>query len=311
MLDLQKLTEDQVLLLDGAMGTELFRAGLPPGHCPEAWNEEKPEAVAAVHRAYLAAGSRAILTNSFGGNRLKLASYGLENRAYDLNFQAARIARSLCPEGCYVGGSIGPTGKFLQPVGDLTEDRLEEAFRPQVEGLAAGGVDFLLIETQYDLREALVALRVARESCSLPVLVTMTFQLTRRGYFTIMGLSPEAFVKAMEEEQVVACGANCTLNSEQMVGLIRIMRNLTGRPLLAQANAGQPQLDPDGSIFYNQGPEEYASFVPELIRAGARIIGGCCGTSPAYIKKMAEIISASAENVLKGEADETGNKRTS
>ncbi|HAR36702.1 MAG TPA: hypothetical protein DCR87_07370, partial [Acidobacteria bacterium] len=233
-------------------------------------------------------------------NRLKLAIYGLENRAYDLNFQAARIARSVCPDGCYVGGSIGPTGKFLQPVGDLAEDQMAEAFRPQIEGLAAGGVDFLLIETQYDLKEALIALRVAREISSLPGLVSMTFQLTRRGYFTIMGLSPEAFVKAMEEEQVVACGANCTLNSEQMIGLIKIMRSLTARPLLAQANAGQPQLGPDGSTFYNQGPVEYASYIPELIRAGARIIGGCCGTTPEYIKKMAEIISASADNILKG-----------
>ncbi|MGB9906390.1 MAG: homocysteine S-methyltransferase family protein [Candidatus Saccharicenans sp.] len=308
MLDLQGLIKDRVLMLDGAMGTELFRAGLPPGHCPEAWNEEKPEAVAAIHLAYLAAGSQAILTNSFGGNRLKLAGYGLEDRAYDLNYKAARVARSVCPEGCYVGGSIGPTGKFLQPVGDLTEDRLAEAFRPQVEGLAAGGVDFLLVETQYDLREALLALKVARETCSLPVLVSLTFQLTRRGYFTIMGVSPEAFVKVMEEERVPAFGANCTLSSEQMIGLIKILRSLTAKPLLAQANAGQPQLGPDGSTFYNQGPEEYASYIPELIRAGARIIGGCCGTSPEYIKKMADIISVSADNILKGELDETGNK---
>ncbi|MGQ9801615.1 MAG: homocysteine S-methyltransferase family protein [Candidatus Saccharicenans sp.] len=308
MFDLMKLVENEVLLLDGAMGTELIRSGLPPGHCPEAWNEEKPEAVAAIHLSYLAAGSRAILTNSFGGNGLKLAAYGLENRAYDLNFRAARIARSVCPEGCYVGGSIGPTGKFLPPVGDLTESQPAEAFRPQIEGLVAGGVDFLLIETQYDLKEALAALRAAREISSLPVLVTMTFQLTRRGYFTIMGVSPEAFVKAMKAEQVAACGANCTPTSEQMIGLIKIMHSLTEMPLLAQANAGQPQLGPDGSTFYSQCPEEYASYIPDLIKAGARIIGGCCGTTPEYIKKMAEIISALGLDILKGETDETGNK---
>lgn len=298
MFDLGKLIKNQVLLLDGAMGTELFRAGLPAGYCPEAWNEDKPEAVAAVHLAYLAASSRAILTNSFGGNRLKLARYGLEDRAYDLNFKAARIARSVCPEDCYVGGSIGPTGKFLKPVGDLTEAQLAEAFRPQIEGLVAGGVDFLLIETQYDLKEALVALRVARETGTLPVLVSLTFQLTRRGYFTIMGVSPEAFIEAMLAEQVAACGANCSLRPEQMIELIKIMRSLTEIPLLVQPNAGQPRLEPDGSTFYSQSPEEYASYIPALIKAGARIIGGCCGTSPEYIKRMAEMITASGSDIL-------------
>ncbi|MCX8160485.1 MAG: homocysteine S-methyltransferase family protein [Candidatus Saccharicenans sp.] len=290
MLDIKKLTENQILLLDGAMGTELFRVGLPPGHCPEAWNEEKPEAVASIHRSYFEAGSRAVLTNSFGGNTLKLAGYGLEDRTFELNLKAARLARSVCPEGGYIGGSIGPTGKFLKPVGDLTEGRLVEAFRPQVEGLAAGGVDFLLIETQYDLREALMALRAARETSSLPVFVTMTFSLTRRGYYTMMGVSPEAFVRAMEENEVEAFGANCTLNPADMVGLIKAFRSLSEKPLIAQANAGQPQVRSDGSTFYQLGPDEYADHIPGLIGAGARVIGGCCGTSPEYIKKISEKI---------------------
>lgn len=292
MIDIKKLTEKRVFLLDGAMGTELFRAGLPPGHCPEAWNEERPEAVAGIHRSYYEAGSLGVLTNSFGGNAIKLAGYGLESKTYELNLKAAQLARSVCPEGRYVGGSLGPTGKFLKPVGDLTEDRLFEAFRPQVEGLAAGGVDFLLIETQYDLGEALMALRAARETCSLPVLVTMTFNLTRRGYYTIMGVSPEAFVRAMEENAVEAYGANCTLNPADMVGLIKIMRSLSDGPLIAQANAGQPRVGPDGSTFYELGPDEYAGYIPELVEAGAQVIGGCCGTSPDYIKKIAEKIAA-------------------
>lgn len=292
MFDIKRLTEKQVFLLDGAMGTELFRAGLPPGHCPEAWNEERPEAVAGIHRSYYEAGSLAVLTNSFGGNALKLAGYGLESRTFDLNFKAAQLARSVCPEGRYVGGSIGPTGKFLKPVGDLTEDQLLEAFRPQVGGLAAGGVDFLLIETQYDLKEAILALRAARETCSLPVMLTMTFNLTRRGYYTLMGVSPEAFVRAMEENTVEAFGANCTLSPADMIGLIRIMRSLSDGPLIAQANAGQPRVGPDGSTFYELGPAEYAGYIPELVEAGARVIGGCCGTSPEYIKKIAEKIRA-------------------
>lgn len=292
MINIKKLTEKRVFLLDGAMGTELFRAGLTHGHCPEAWNEERPEAVAGIHLSYYKAGSLGVLTNSFGGNAIKLAGYGLERKTYELNLKAAQLARSVCPEGRYVGGSIGPTGKFLKPVGDLTEDKLLEAFRPQVEGLAAGGVDFLLIETQYDLREALVALRAAREVCSLPVFVTMTFNLTRRGYYTIMGVSPEAFIRAMEENAVEAYGANCSLSPDDMIGLVRIMRSLSRGPLIAQANAGQPLVGSDGSTFYGLGPDEFASYLPDLIKAGARVIGGCCGTSPEYIKKIAEKITA-------------------
>lgn len=297
MIDIKSIAEKKIFLLDGAMGTELFRAGLPPGHCPEDWNLKQPEKVAAIHRAYFKAGSKAVLTNSFGGNAVKLSQYGLQEKTYELNFQAAKIARSVCPPGCFVGGSIGPTGKFLQPVGELTEDRLYEAFRPQAEGLAAGGVDFFLIETQYDLREALAALKAVREATSLPVWVTMTFNLTRRGYFTIMGVSPEAFVRAMEENSVEALGANCTLGPADMVELIKQMRRLTSRPLIAQPNAGQPRLNENGSASYDQGPEEFARHLPELIEAGARIVGGCCGTSPAYIEKMAEIINRYSDKI--------------
>lgn len=291
MFKLEQIIKNRIFLLDGAMGTELINSGLPQGHCPEAWNEENPEAVARIHQAYYQAGSQAVLTNSFGGNAIKLGAYSLQDRTYELNFKAARIARSVCPEARYAGGSVGPTGKFLKPVGQLSEDELEQAFVAQVKGLTEGGVDFLLIETQYDLKEVLVALRVARRETSLPVLVTMTFNLTRRGYFTLMGNSPEDFVQAMEENEVEAFGANCTLNSQEMVGLIEKMSALTRRPLVAQANAGRPEVQPDGRIRYSQGIEDYVRFIPRLIEAGARIIGGCCGSSPEYIKKMAEAIN--------------------
>ncbi|MDI6698071.1 MAG: homocysteine S-methyltransferase family protein [Candidatus Saccharicenans sp.] len=297
MIDIRSLAEKKIFLLDGAMGTELFRTGLPPGHCPEAWNLEQPEKVAAIHRSYFEAGSKAVLTNSFGGNAVKLTKYELQEKTYELNFQAAKIARSVCPPGCYVGGSIGPTGKFLQPAGELTEDRLYEAFRPQAEGLAAGGVDFFLIETQYDLREALAALKAVRDVSPLPVWVTMTFNLTKRGYFTIMGVSPEVFVRAMEENAVEALGTNCTLSPADMIELIKQMRRLTSKPLIAQPNAGQPRLGEDGSTYYDQGPEEFARPLAELIEAGAMIVGGCCGTLPAHIEKMAEIVGSYSDKI--------------
>lgn len=284
------LVKERVVLLDGGMGTELIRLGLSQGECPELWNREKAEKVKQVYRSYFEAGSDAVLTNSFGGNAIKLSSYGLERDCYELNYEAARIAREVRPEERFVAGSIGPTGKFLKPHGEYTEDEFEEAYATQAKGLTEGGTDFLLIETQYDIREALCALRGARRVSSLPVFVTMTFKLTPRGYFTIMGNSVHQCIKELEAEDVLILGTNCTLNSAEMVQLIKIMREATPLPLIAQANAGQPELTPDGRTVYSQKVDDYVRYIPQMIENGANIIGGCCGTNPDYIRRIAEVI---------------------
>lgn len=283
-----ELVKQRTVLLDGAMGTELMARGLPQGSCPEAWNIERSGIVKEVHRDYFEAGSDVVSTNSFGGSRIKLASHGLEAQAAELNLAAARLARAVALPGKYVAGSIGPTGKFLKPQGEFTEEEFRSAFAEQARALAEGGADVLLIETQYDLREALCALRGARAASRLPVFVTMTFNSMPRGFFTLMGDSVARSMKELEKEGARAVGANCTLNSEQMTGLVRAMRQETALPLIAQANAGQPVIGKDGNVSYSQGLEDYVRFVPDLVRAGANLIGGCCGTNPAFIRAMAQ-----------------------
>jgi len=285
------LIKERAVLFDGGMGTELMRHGLPLGTSPETWNVERPDIVQRVHTDYFEAGSDAVSTNSFGGNRIKLAAHGLEGRARELNLAAARVARRAAPDGKFVAGSMGPTGKFLQPQGEFTEAEFEEVYAEQAGTLAEGGVDLLIIETQYDLKEALAALKGARRAApSLSVFVTLTFNKFPRGYFTLMGNTVSLSVEALEKEGARAVGANCTLNSEDMVGLVRAFREATKLPVIAQANAGKPELSGDGQVSYSQGLENYVRFVPEMLKAGANVIGGCCGTDPAYIRRMAEFI---------------------
>jgi 5-methyltetrahydrofolate--homocysteine methyltransferase len=285
-----RLLGERVVLFDGGIGTELFREGLPQGTCPELWNIERPEVVRGIHRRYFAAGSDVVSTNSFGGSPLKLARHGLESRCRELNLAAARNAVAVKPEGKFVAGSIGPAGKFLKPTGDLEEEDLIRAFAVQAEALTEGGVDFLLAETMYDLREALSALRGARSGSPLPVFVTLTFSLKPRGFFTIMGNGVRQCVQELEKYHVPVVGANCTLDSEAMVGLVKEFRNETSRALLIQANAGQPSVSGDGKVVYSQDMEDYVRHIPLLIAAGANLIGGCCGTTPEYIRRMAAFI---------------------
>jgi 5-methyltetrahydrofolate--homocysteine methyltransferase len=287
------LVKERVVLLDGGMGTELIKLGLPKGTCPELWNVEKPEIVKKVHTSYFDAGSDVVLTNSFGGNRIKLSSHGLEAKCYELNLKAAIIAGQVKPEARFVAGSMGPTGKFLKPVGEFSEEEFESAYAEQARGLTDGMVDFLLIETQYDLREALCALKGARKSSHLPIFVTMTFNRNPRGFFTIMGNSVSQCIKELEAHKVPATGANCTLDSSDMAILIKIMREATPLPLIVQPNAGKPVLSLSGEVTYSQGVEDYVRFIPEIIKNGANLIGGCCGTNPDYIRRMAEIIKES------------------
>ncbi|MGE5741818.1 MAG: homocysteine S-methyltransferase family protein, partial [Candidatus Aminicenantes bacterium RBG_16_66_30] len=222
-------------------------------------------------------------------------AHGLEGRAFELNRVAACLAREAAPAGRYVAGSMGPTGRFLKPQGPATEADLIAAFAEQARGLAEGGVDVFLVETQYDLREALAAVRGARSVSSLPVFVTMTFNVFPRGYFTLMGDSAARSAAGLEEAGASAVGANCTLTSEQMVGCVSALSAATALPVIAQANAGRPVVLSDGTIGYSQTLEDYVRFVPELVSAGARFVGGCCGTNPSYIQAMARAIGRKEE----------------
>jgi 5-methyltetrahydrofolate--homocysteine methyltransferase len=195
------------------------------------------------------------------------------------------IANEVKPEGGSVGGSIGPTGKFLKPQGEFTEPEFEEAFAEQARGLADGKADFLLIETQYDLREALCALRAARKVAAIPVFVTMTYNRVPRGFFTLMGNSA-----GLQVEKRRSGGGPTALDSSDMADLVKVMREKTRLPLIAQANAGKPSLSGEGEVSYSQGLENYLQHIPKIIENGANVIGGCCGTNPDYIRRMAVLV---------------------
>lgn len=282
----------RTVLFDGAIGTELMKRGFDRGGCPELLNVDRPALVQSVHRDYYAAGSDVVSTNSFGGSPLKLGGFGLAERAEEFNRAAARVAAEVRPPGRYVAGSIGPTGKFLRPQGDLTEAELEGQFAVQARGLVEGGADFLVIETMFDLREALAAVRGARLAAGLPVFVALTFNRTPRGFFTLMGDSPEKCVRALEAEDVPAFGSNCTLTSGDMADLAAVFRKLTPRPLIFQANAGRPEIGPDGTVAYSESAEDYVKNLPRLVANGASAVGGCCGTNPDTIRRMAAVLES-------------------
>jgi 5-methyltetrahydrofolate--homocysteine methyltransferase len=284
------LLKQRTVLLDGAMGTELMKAGLGQGECLDAWNIDRPEAVQDIQRRYFEAGSDAVVTNTFGANPIKLAAFGLQDRCREFNLAAVRLVQEVRPEGRFIGGDIGPTGKFLKPMGEFEESQFEEAFLAQASALAEAGVDFFIIETMYDLREALCAVRACLKASPLPVFASLTFNRTPRGFFTIMGDSPAKGLKAMEQAGAVAVGANCTLDSEAMADLVKIMRPETSLPLIAQPNAGQPEIGAGREATYSQDPENYVRHLVRSIEYGAQVVGGCCGTDPDIIRRLAEVI---------------------
>jgi len=281
----------RTVLFDGALGTELMKRGLPQGMCPELWNITHPEILMDIHRRYFEAGSDVVSTNSFGGSKIKLASYGLEDRCHEINYAAAKLAGEVRSKGKFVAGSIGPTGKFLKPQGEYAEDAFEQAFAAQAKALAMGKTDFFLIETMFDLREALCAARGARSASSLPVFVTMTFNRTPRGFFTLMGNSVAQCVEAFEKLGIPVYGSNCTLASSDLADCIREMRKYSSRPLIAQPNAGKPELTADSrKVVYSQSIEDFVRDIPKLIESGAKAVGGCCGTDPEYIRSVADAL---------------------
>jgi methionine synthase I (cobalamin-dependent) len=283
----KKLTSD-ILLFDGAMGTMLMARGIKAGETAETWVLDHPEDIEAVHRAYYDAGADVATTATFGATSLKLAHYKLSDRAAEINRRGAALARKACPAGKFVAGDIGPTGKLLKPAGDADEAQLSEVFASQAKALVEGGVDFFIIETMMDVAEALIALEAAR-STGLPVFVTISFTKKPRGYFTIMGNKPADSARVLSEAGAAAVGTNCSLRIGDMIDVVAEMNAATDIPIIAQPNAGNPETE-QGVTTYVDGPDVYAERTPDLVRAGARVVGGCCGTTPETIRRMREAI---------------------
>ena len=280
-----ELAKKKTVIFDGAMGTMVMAAGLKAGESPELWNIEKPSLVAEIHRQYYEAGSDAVHTNTFGGNAVKLADRGLAEKTEKINVEAARLAREACPAGKFVAGDIGPTGKLLKPLGDLAIEEAEEAFFRQAQALVKGGVDLVSIETMFSLQEALAALRAAKKLGAVTVIAALTFNRTKKGFFTMMGEGVRQAVSAFEEAGADVIASNCSLGSSDMIDLTKELRAATRRPVLVQPNAGKPETQM-GVTSYRQTPAEFAQDCREIRSSGADMIGGCCGTNPEFIRSL-------------------------
>jgi 5-methyltetrahydrofolate--homocysteine methyltransferase len=271
------------LLLDGALGTLFIAMGLQQGRAPEAWNLEHPDRVASAHQRYVDAGSSIIHTNTFGASPAKLASAGLVGRCDEVNAIAVDLARKAAGNRALVAGDVGPTGRFLAPMGDASEQELQDNFGTQIAALVRSGADLISVETMYDLREALAAVRAAT-STGVAVMCSMTFEVRPRGAATIMGDKLAASLKSLHEAGACAVGFNCTVTSEVMVKMVEDARAaLPGVPLVAQPNAGQPRATPAG-IVYDATPEPFAADLRSMVRSGASVVGGCCGTHDGFIQ---------------------------
>jgi 5-methyltetrahydrofolate--homocysteine methyltransferase len=278
-----RLEKKRVLIADGGWGTELQKRGLPPGEPPEVWNIGRPEEVGAVALSYVEAGADIILSNTFGGSSLKLAKVHLEDKLIEINRQGATISKKAAGDRALVFASIGPSGEFMAPVGAVSEEDMMKGFAEQAKALAEGGADGIVVETMMDLAEARAALLAARQSTSLPVAVTMTFNKGPKGFATMMGIRPEQAVAELEKAGADIVGANCGAGIDQMIDLMKLMRSATALPLWCKPNAGLPELI-DGKTVYRETPEMMASKLRALVQAGANIVGGCCGTTPTHIR---------------------------
>jgi len=275
--------------MDGAIGTELQARGIPAGTLSEVWNAERPAAVRDIHRAYLEAGAQIMTTNTFGGNRIRMAEHGQAERLAELNELGVALARETVGDQAWVGASLGPTGQLLEPYGTLSVAEAEDVFAEQIAVLAQAGADILLIETQHDIEEACCIIRAAKDTCDLPVFCTFAFNAKGR---TMMGLTPRDAVLRAEEAGADAVGANCGDGPAAIAAALMGMKDVATRPLIAKSNAGIPQVGVGATTTWDVTPEQMAEHARGFVSSGARIVGGCCGSGPAHVRAIAQVLQS-------------------
>jgi len=276
---------DRVRILDGAWGTELQRRGLPAGAAPELWNRENPGAVEAVARSYVEAGSEIILTNTFGANRYVLARHKAAERTEELAEAGVAISRRAAGKEVKVFASVGPTGSIVM-MGEVDQDDVVEAYAETASALVRGGADAIVLETFNELEELSLAFRGVRDSCGLPIVMSMNFGAGPAGTATIMGNGPEDLAQMAEDHGAEAVGANCGAGPDIYVRIARRLASATNLPVWIKPNAGRPEIGPNGTTAFPIGPQEFASYAPGLVESGARFIGGCCGTTPDHVRAI-------------------------
>ena len=276
------------LLLDGAMGTMLQAYGLKSGECSEGWNISHPQIVQKIHQKYIRAGADVILTNTFGANRIKLSSFGRETNILKINEIAVNIAKDAIDKErslekrIFIAGSVGPTGKILEPYGDLKVSEVYKTYKEQTVILEKAGVDSIILETFYDLEEIKAALKATKENTNLMVVASMTFDKNLK---TIYGVDPERAVIVLENEGADGVGANCGTGPEVLYKVLKIMKKVSKTYLMVEPNAGMPELVKD-KVVYPASPKIMADYTEKFVKLGLNLIGGCCGTTPLHIKAM-------------------------
>ncbi|HPN39143.1 MAG TPA: homocysteine S-methyltransferase family protein [Melioribacteraceae bacterium] len=290
---LQKLKENKLMVSDGGWGTFLMAKGMEVGSCPELWNKNNYDDVFDIAKSYISAGSLIIKTNTFGGSSIKLNDYNIADDCYLLNKLGAEISRKAAGEDNYVMGSIGPTGKFLF-TGDVTEEELYNSFKLQAKALIEGGVDAILFETFYAIDEAECAIKSVKDNFDIPIFCTFTFEKGEDGNFrTMMGVDINSFTEQIGKYDINVIGTNCGNGFAEMVTIVKEIKSKNlDIPIMVNSNAGMPEII-DGKLYFPETSEYIKTIIPELINAGANIIGGCCGTTPEHIKVIKKVIEGS------------------
>ena len=289
---LERIERGDVLVGDGGWGTMLMARGLEPGTPPESFVLDAPEVIEEVALLYLEAGAELITTDTFGATPLSLESHGLADKTEEINRGAVEAARRAVGERAYVSASVGPTGRLLKPFGDTEPEAMREAFERQIRGLAEAGPDLICVETMTDLTEATLAVRAAKALApGVPVVATMTFDATPRGFFTVMGVTVQRAAAGLAEAGADIVGSNCGNGIEVMVRIAREFKSQSGLPIALQANAGLPE-NRGGTVVYPETPEFMADKAAELLEIGVSIIGGCCGTTPDHVRAIRRLVDS-------------------
>ncbi len=285
---LYELLQEKIVVFDGAMGTQLQKRGLPPGHPPEEWNLSHPEEVLAVHKSYVQSGSDMVQTNTFGGNRYRLRRYGLKERIKEINEAAVFLARQAARPGVLLAASVGPLGEFLEPFGELSRHEVEEAFEEQIGILYEAGIRIFHLETFGFTGEALLALEVV-ERVGGEAVVSFTFEARGDGRcVTLMGEEPQAVARLFRDKKVVL-GANCGTGIKEALCIFEGYRKEHPGPFSAKPNAGMPRLEGE-QVVYDETPEDFSALAPRLLEMGVRLIGGCCGTHEGHIAALRRVV---------------------